>query len=256
MALQLVLDSRQFLDLSNRMFDIAKRGVPHAARNALNQAAFETRERYREEVARSLIHRNTWTMRSIGMERAKGIDLHRLTARVGSTQEYMALQESGGVQRKRGEQGKPIPTRIASGEGEGSAPRQRLVRRPNRLANIALGLRGRGNRKQRNAVAIRIALATGRKFVFLELERRKGIFRIVGGRRRTRLRMVWDLTRSQVTVPANPMLERSIDAMQSRFGPIYIDAMEAQIKRALKKQISSTFAVRLDARANRIVAMR
>lgn len=211
----------------------ARRGLPHAGRNALNGIAFAAREEWQRQAASKMTLRNTWTTRSMRVVKARGINLRGMESVVGSVADYMATQEDGGVERKRGKHGVSIPTSVASGEGRGANPRQRLVRRPNRLGSIQLAARPGKTSRQRNAIAISQARASGRKYVFLDLGRRRGIFRVSGGKRRPKIDMVWDLTRPTVRIPATHTLQRTLDAINpSRTIPIMQRALMEQLQRA------------------------
>lgn len=195
---------------------LAGRDVPHAARAALNRTAFAARAAWIDRAHEAMTLRNPWTARSIRVARAVGNKPERMKAVLGSAAGYMALQESGGEVRKQHKHGVSIPTSVASGEGRGST-RKKLVRRPNRLPSIQLQQRLGANRRQRNAIAVRRALVAGKRFVFLELERRSGIFRLAGGKRRPRLDMVWDLSRPAVRLPPRRTLEETLTAIRPEF---------------------------------------
>lgn len=226
-------DTSDLIRLRNALYNHARRGVPYAARNALNRSAFEARREWIEKAEETFTLRNRWTKGSMRVDRARGRDMSRMEAVVGSLADYMATQEEGGTVRRQGRTGHPIPTTVASGEGMGTGTRKRVVRRPNRLPRIALGQRGRSGQgaRQRNAIAISTALKDRRRFVFLELGRRKGIFRLAGGRRRTRIEMVWDMSRTQVRVPASKTLERSLAAVAPRLPALHREAFIEQLRR-------------------------
>ena len=67
--------------------------------------------------------------------------------------------------------------------------------------------------------------------MFLDLGRRKGIFKVTGGRRRPKVRMVQDLTRQSVSIPAAHLL-RDATRRTERKGPeIAVRALEFQLRR-------------------------
>ena len=90
------------------------------------------------------------------------------------------------------------------------------------------------SKRQRNAVAISLAQRAGRKFVFLELERRKGIFRLSGGKRRPRLDLVWDLSRPAVRIPQSGTLERALRSILPTLPRIQERALVDQIDFVMK----------------------
>lgn len=208
---------------------LSARGIPGAARAGLNRTAFAARAEWQTRIGDAMTLRNAWTKRSIRVDRATGSSVERMAARVGSVADFMGLQESGGTITKKHKHGVAIPTSVASGEGRGSR-RTKLVRRPNRLPAIQLLTRVGASRQQRNAIAIRQVIASGRKYVFLELERRAGIFRIAGGRRNPRLDMIWDLTRPAVRVPATGTLAATLKHIGPSLGRNLLDALKRAVQ--------------------------
>lgn len=229
--MQFNFDDREFRELSNKLHRFARRGVPYAARNALNTAAFTARKDWQGEIEDTFVLRNKWTTRGIRVKKARGRDLARMSSRVGSAEQYMRDQEGGATIRKPGSHGVPIPTSVASGEGRGKQPRKKVVRRPHRMRNIQLQNRVGTSRKQRNAIAIRRAKAAGKKFVWLDLERNKGIFRLYGGKRRTRLEMIYEVDRPSVRIPPTRTLRKTLRAMRAKFPEIHKDAIRDQLRR-------------------------
>lgn len=205
---------------------VAKRAVPHAIRNGLNAIAFEGRKLWQAELGSKLILRNDWTTRRILVEKAKGTDVQSMQSVLRSPDEYLEKQEKGGTEKHA------VPTGVATGEGRGANPRKRLVRRPNQVSAITLGTRARtGGRKQRNAAAIRIAAAQGKKFVFLELQKRKGLFKIKGGKRRPMVDMVWDTTKKAHRVNPTPTLGPAVRKLEQRAPALMRSAFVDQLRR-------------------------
>jgi hypothetical protein len=229
-------DDRDFIRARNALFKYRKKGVPHAARNGLNASAFEARKEWIKQVQGSMVLRNTWTTRSIRVTKARGTDMRRLEARVGSLAAYMRTQEDGGTLRPKKGIGLPIPTPVASREARGTKPRKRVVPRPNRMSSIQLANRARAKgRRQSNAATIREALASGRKFVFLDLEKRRGIFRIAGGKREPRFDLVWDLTRPSARIAKNPTLGPTTRAVLPSLPRLHTRALLDQLTRFMPK---------------------
>lgn len=202
---------RDFTRLSRDFETIQKRALPHATRQTLNDLAFKGRGLWQDEMQRRFILRNDFTTRRVFVDKATGTNIPRMKSVLSSPNENLVKQEQGGVETHA------IPTGIATGEGRGVTPQHRLVRRPNKVSAITLGARvTSGTPAQRNAAAIQIAARKGQKFVFLQLRRRKGLFKVVGGRRSPRVEMVWDTTRKSVKVKPHPTLGpavRRLDAM-------------------------------------------
>jgi hypothetical protein len=225
-------ESRDLDRFERHLGEVAKQAIPHGVRNGLNKIAFEARTEWQEQLGSRMVLRNNYTARSILVDKATGTNLETMRSVVGSVADYMGLQEDGGSVASKGKHGVTIPTPVSSGEGRGANPRKKLVRRPNRLSSIHLGSRlSTSNRKQRNAASIRQAIASGRKYAFLELERRKGLFRISGGKRKPKVDMVWDLTRKAVTLPKNATLEPTLSRISTRIPHHFAEAMVEQLRR-------------------------
>jgi hypothetical protein len=210
---------------------LSKKALPHAIKQALNTSAFETRKEWIEQVQKRMVLRNTWTARSLRVKKAIGVNLATMHSKVGSTAPYMETQERGGMESKGGRVGVPIPTTSAAGQAMKAKPRTRQVRKGNWLSAIQIANRVSGRRQRRNAVAIMQA-AKGSGYAFLDLGRRKGIFRIYGTKSgRLRVRMLWDMSRSAVKTKQNPTLELALQQMQPRLAGIHFRALAEQVRR-------------------------
>lgn len=229
--MDLSADLEAFRRAARQLRELGGKGIGYAARNGLNDAAFEARKLWTAGVKRTMTLRNTWTVRSLRVDKAQGRELAWLQARVGSTAPYMVETEHGAIERKNGKHGVAIPTSPAAGQARGATPRKRLVRRPNRMPNIDLPARVSGlSRKARNALAIRMARKASAPFAFLDLGRRKGIFRITG-KRTLRVTMLWDLSRPSVNKPAMKLLDRALDEVTRRLPAIHRKRIEEQLRR-------------------------
>lgn len=220
---------RMEADLKN----FASQALPYATRNTLNQAAFTTMREAKEGIRDNMTTRNKWTERSVRVEKSRSLTIPRQSAAVGSGLDYMETQEFGGVERKTGSEGVAIPTSYSAGLAQNAKPRTRLPRKPNRIQNIQLRKRrgSGGSRKQQNLEAIKGAATSGRKFVFLDLGRRKGIFKVTGGKRRPKIRMVYDLTRPSVVIPKNPWLRPAVQRVEPQVARIHAASLRFQLKR-------------------------
>jgi hypothetical protein len=231
---QVDVDYRGLQKLTADLEKFAKRALPFAVRNGLNDSAFEARGEWAEQAGQQMTLRNTWTTRSMQVVKASGFDVARMESRVGSTADYMGEREEGGSESASGKYGVPIPTTSAAGQGMKAAKRTRLVQRPNRLPAIHLERSARlPGRMQRNAVAIRLALASGNRYVFMNLGKRKGIFRVQGGKRGLRVRMIWDLTKRVVRTKPKPTLSHALRDLwlSNRLVRIQAAAVVAQLRR-------------------------
>jgi hypothetical protein len=229
----ITIDLTDLRRLEKDLEKFKERAVPYAIRNSLNTAAFEGRRLWLGEMSNELVLRNTWTKRQVKIEKASGVNVRSMAAVLGSEAPFMDTQEFGGRRSGGGRHGMPIPTSVAAGQGMGAQPRTRLVRGANKLGAIQLTTRGRGkgHRRQRNASAIQQALKTGSKFVFLELESSKGIFKISGGRRKPQIRMIWDISRRSVVVPPHPTLGPALKTLEGKMPDIHHKAFLEQLKR-------------------------
>ena len=219
--------------LESDLKTFAKRAYPFATKNTINSAAFEAQKRYRQNADDNMIQRNKFTRQSIQVEQARTLNVSRQAATVGSIAPYMIDQEFGTNIRKKGSEGVPIATSYAAGQGENAQPRTRLPRKPNTMKSIQLAKRRkRGKTKrQQNLIVIRAAAKSGRRYVFLETHRTKGIFRVLGGQRRPRIKMIWNMENTSVVVPANPMLKPAVDQVRKLMPELYRKSLVFQLKR-------------------------
>lgn len=210
----------------------AKTAVPFATRAAINTTAFQGAREAKKIVGQRMILRNRWTQRSIGVQKARQKETKKQRAFVGSTEAYMLDQEFGTTKRGGGKHGVEIPTRSASGEGRGSAPRRRLPRAKNKARSIRLRRSRRGaSRKQRNFIAVREAATSGRKFVFLDLQRAEGIYKIMGGKRNPKPELIVDLSHKTVRIPPTPWLKPAMDRVRPRMAGIWKKELRNQLIR-------------------------
>jgi hypothetical protein len=224
------------LDAMQRELEqLAKRGIPYAARETLNGLAFAGRKIWQEEMASSLTLRNQFTARRALVERATGSRMTEMQATLGHTEDYMRRLEAGiGERARRG--GLAIPTEAAAGQAKGSLPagRKRAVR-PSLIIR-ALGKVKRQSRsmprKARNARAVREAIRNGSRLAYLELDRRRGIYKIMGGRKRPQIRKLYDLSRRAVPLPRIPTLQRSLDQALLQGPTLALAAIQKQLDRA------------------------
>ena len=140
-------------------------------------------------------------------------------------------QEFGVTKTSKGKHGVPVPTSFASGEGLKKNPRRKVPIQEYRRKNIRLGKNRFSSlpRARKNAALVKDAAAKNDKFIYMETQRRKGIFIVEGSAANTKVRMIWDLTKRSRSIPATPwLLPASRDALKIQ-PRIY--------KRALIKQL-------------------
>lgn len=225
------IDQKQIKQLERDLKTFKRRALPFATKATVNGAAFATQKTARRDINVKMITRNRFTEQSVRVEQTRTLKINQQIAVVGSIADYMADQEFGGTNRPEGEN-VAIPTGYSAGQ-EKQQPRTKLPRKPNKLANIRLKRRRRGatSRKQRNVAAVKAAAQSTNKYVFLDLGKRKGIFKVVGGKRKPRLKMVYDLTRKSTPIPKNPWLKPAVDHTQQKMPAIYFKALQFQAKR-------------------------
>jgi len=225
------VDMREFERLSDELDRFAAKAVPHAARNGLNDTAFQGRQVWQKAMGREFTLRNKWVPKSIRVEKAEiRSRVDSMHAVLGSMFPGLDKQEFGGtIAGKTGN--KPIPTRVAAGQSMGAGERTRTVRAPNRLSRIHLpGRKGGGSKRQRNAIAVRKAARTKRGFALIETTRGNAIVKVTG-RKRLRVRMVYDLSRASVQVQPSPTLSPTLKIMQRRMPSIMLDSLKYQARR-------------------------
>ncbi len=222
------IDTKQLHGLERRLERLNSRGLPYATRQTMNDLAFESRAVARAELPTRMVLRNKHAINSIQVTKATSLNISQQAAHVGSTADYMATQETGGIKTKQGGAAVAIPTTTAAGQGRNAKPRTRLPRAALKMGAIHLkritASRNAKNRKQRNA----IAMATSDKYVFLDLGRRKGIFRKDKGGGVT---MLHDLTRASVQIPKNEWLKPATEAAERKLPGFYKRALEFQLRR-------------------------
>jgi len=212
--------------------------LPVANQRTLNRAVDAVQVNAKRRVAKQMIIRNKWTLGSIQTDKPKGFSTPRI---VGSLQEYMADQEFGTIARSQGKQGRRMTTSYASGEGEGARPRKRVARGANKIKKIRIkNSRYKAkNKKQRALVAIKQAAKSGRKYVYLDMpwtKGKKGIYKVIGGKRRPRIKMVHSLKKKSVVIKRSPWLKPSVDAIVPLMPRFYMMELQAQANRHFKKK--------------------
>ena len=237
------IDQKEVKKLESDLLFFARRSYPYAAKETVNTLAWKTRSESHAQIGHWMVERNRWTRGSIRVNQAKGLRVSSMQSEVGSTEEYMLTQEDGGIKRSSGRHGVPIPTGYSAGQ-EGSRPRTRMPRRPNRMTNIKLrkGFRNLGaSPNQRLVVAVNEAVRTGRRFLFLEVGKykmRAGMYRVLGGRYlgrgwpgNARLKMVVDMSKPVVRIPPTKWLSTATSKVEAHAGSIYARALSRQLRR-------------------------
>jgi len=224
------------LDAMQRELEqLAKRSIPYAARETLNGLAFAGRKIWQGEMRASRTLRNAFTERRALVERATGSRMAEMHATLGHTEDYMRRLEYGiGERARRG--GLAIPTEAAAGQAKGSLPagRKRAVR-PSLIIRALGKLKRQARslpRKVRNAKAVRDAIRSGSRLAYLELDRRRGIYKIMGGKKRPQIRKLYDLSRRSVPLPRIPTLQRTLELALQQGPTLALAAIQRQLDRA------------------------
>ena len=218
------------------------RAFPFATKETLNRTAFIAQKRYKREIKKDLVTRNKFTEQSIRVEQAKGLNVRNQMSIVGSTADYMEDQEFGGIKTSRGKEGVPIATAYSSGEGRGAQPRKRLPRKPNNLRNINMKHKRRKAKHRKQALLFKVqdAVTSGNRMIYHNFSNgRQGILKVVGGRKGfkrgwptgARLEMLWDLSKTTVVVPKEPMLKPAFDHAIRMTPRVYRDSLRFQINK-------------------------
>jgi hypothetical protein len=220
------IETKQLQALESALSQLATRGVAFAHRDTINDMAFATQTLARATIRSEFVNRNAWTARSVHVDRARST---RDASEVGSTEEYMADQEFGRTKTEHTQMATPA----ASGESNRASVRRRPVSRRNRMASITLGKRSRGlgSRAEQNIVAVKEAKAEGRKFVYLDRGRVKGIYRVFGTKKKPRTRMIQNMSRRVARVPRNPWLAPSSYTVAARAPVLYAAQLQRQLDR-------------------------
>jgi hypothetical protein len=225
------------LDAMQRELEtIAKRSVPFAARETVNSLAFEGRAAWQDEMRQALTLRNRFTERRALVDRARTLRMSAMEARLGHTEDYMRLLEHGKPE-KASKRFRAIPTEAAAGQAKGSLSggRKKAVR-PSAIITRLGSLKVRGasarSRKANNARAVQGAIRTGRRLALLDLGRGKGIYRIMGGKRRPKIVKLYDLSRRRTPVPRTPTLERALARALAKGPALAHAALSKQLTRA------------------------
>lgn len=234
MSVGVHIELRGLDEMQRQLETMAKRAVPYAARETLNRLAFAGRAIWQGEMQSSLTLRNAFTTRRVLVERASGTRLREMEAILGHTEDYVRRLEFGiGERARRG--GVAIPTEHAAGQAEKTlrAGRKRAVKKA--LIIRVLGKVKRQSkslpRRVRNARAVQQAIRSGQRLAYLETDKRRGIYRIIGGRKRPRIRKLYDLTRRAVPLPRIPTLQRTLDATLLQAPTLAYQALARQLDR-------------------------
>ena len=227
------VDTEAIKQMESDLKEFAIKAYPFATKATLNKAAFEGRERIQAGMRKKFIIRNKFTMNSVRVEKARGNVVKHQESVVGSVAPYMEDQEFGATVTKSGKHGVPIATTTASGEGRGAQPRRRVASSSRRKSKIKLS-KARVNAKskgQEALIRVKIAASEGRRFVFLDLPKHPGIYRVSGGKRKPKIDQVHDMSKQSVRVPRTGIVLTATRAVEKQMPEMFHEALIFQMKR-------------------------
>lgn len=224
----LIVDTHQIDDLARRLKYEAPKALAYAAKNILNRAAFEARKQWQREMESTFTLRNKWTKGSIRVEKVQGLNVRSMQSRVGSLADYMQIQEESGTIRG-GPQGYRYPSKFVKPAGKVTKHRFRMKR----LKLNHPKLEQFASTRQKIAVASRMAYASGHKFLFLDISpSSKGMYQLMGAKRRPKMRLLWDMRRGSVEIPRHATLEPTVAKVKRRMPRYAAAELLKQLKRA------------------------
>ena len=214
------IDQSDIIEFEQQLQHISSRSIPFATKETVNRAVFKARQNAQGNIIADFTIRNPFTLSSIRVNLARGLDIRKQKASVGSVADYLEKQEFGTIKKSKKGSYVNIPTAYSAGQ---SGSRTRLPRSANKMSKINL------RRRALNSVVARIKIAknSGEKFVYLDLGRKKGIFRILN----KKIMMVHDLSRRSVVVPKNPWLYPAVESAKTEMPDIYKKALQFQLRR-------------------------
>lgn len=231
--MKIVVDIGQIRNFEKDLLALASKALPQVTKWVLNTAAFDSRENAQNIIRENMILRNSYTLRSIRVEQTRSLNINDQESIVGSTAEYMERQEIGGTKHSKGGSNLHIPTSFSAGQSMTSKPRMKMPRGQNKLSKIRLRKTGKkfSSKKQRNFVAIKMAAEAKLKYVYLNLPKSKGIFKIMGGKRKRQIKMVHDMSRKSVKTMANPWLAPAVEKVKKKIPRLYATGLKFNMKK-------------------------
>ena len=216
------INTKQVEQLERTLQRLNKQGIPYAVRFALDRTAFDGMREAKEEAKRVFTMRNTWTERSIQVNKVPKAtkEIHRMASEMGSMQAYMGQQEEGFTRSSSGSQGVQVPTPHAAGQGDATR-RTRPIRKQFRWATLrTVKRRTPASDKQATFLALTEAIKAREKVVFMRLGRVRGFWHIQGrigkdGRPIiSKLRLLYNANRTIVKTSSHKWMEPA--AMRAR----------------------------------------
>lgn len=226
-------DIEQIKQFESDLKTFAERAYPFATKETVNTSAFKARERIHAGMRKNLTLRNKFTVNSVQVVPTRTLNVRAQEATVGSIASYMEDQEFGATKTKTGKVGVSIPTTTASGEGRGARPRRRVVRGANRLSKIRLkhsGIKGM-TKGQKIITKIKQTAESGNRYTYLDFDRHPGIYKITGGKKKSKIHLIHDMSKKSIRIPRTPIFAPATIATQKQMPLIYERALIFQLKR-------------------------
>jgi len=220
------VDTKQLLHSVRRLELISSKSLRNAQLDTINDLAFMTKRSAERITNEDLTLRSRYMTKTMRVKRA---DKRSMTSTVGSLSEGLAKQEGGFTERASGS-GVAVPTSYASGEKR-APKRLRQVRKANRVGNIRLDKTRYASRKQQNAAQVRQAVDGGNRYVYMDLGKVKGLFRVYGGKRKPQPQLIQSLSQKTVRVRGIGWLERAREENISKLFSTYSTRVQQQLKR-------------------------
>lgn len=230
------IDTRQLQRLELQLRRANETGFRIAREQTLNDIAFETRLQAKDIISKDFTLRNKFTTspRNNPVSKAKrGTPF----AEYGSTLDYMRKQEEGFIKQPDPVLGVSIPTAAASGETKGAAiggqKRTKPVRKANRRNMMKMpSSRMRAiPRNERNAALIKEAIKTKRRYVILEKNGKKNLFKVRGGIKRFTMDRMYSIKDQAAIVRPKPWLMPATTKGYERASVFYFRRMDYQMRR-------------------------
>jgi hypothetical protein len=245
------LDTADLRYLMNEVDRLNRFGIPNAARDTLNQAAFEVRDQARGGLKNEFTLRNTYTNRSIMADRTSSRHIEDMVTVVGSAQDYMRKQEEGFSESARGSHGLAIPTPGAAGEKGGIRRRTRPISRRNYLTTLqpvkAYGwnIMGPSNRGRSGIMAaIYFAIASGGRTIFIDrrrdhYHRKTGVYLITGGTKakpeEAKMTLIYAVTKRNAKTPPHKWLMPKAEPVAAKLSESYRKNLIKWIEKGKRK---------------------
>lgn len=243
------IDSKEIEKLEKVLKVFSKVAAPIAFQQALNETATKTRLRAQNNIRDDFTTRNKWSERSVFYSRATGLDVDKMQAEIGSSQEYMAEQETGFTQTSTGKHGIMIPTPAAGGE-TGNRERTRVVQKRYRKNVIKLhkSTVNYGSRMQKNSAEIQASVKAGVRFWYGTLDNKSGknasgMWQIRGSVRKNgkgwlrglTMRRIYTANERSIVTPKTEWLQPAGEKTLKNFDEYYFKALQRQLERIKAK---------------------